>query len=381
MKEIEIRSTSLRTAECTPIVLRQTDLVRLVFVPMLIKNASAPQACVRGQFLYQRKLKKDVWGPVDTIPLSGLKSGEGYKLDLRSEELLALLRDLGNLYRIYRQQGIPRGRATFVRLEASLARFLTLGEADLTSFLESHREDAAITLLKLIKWLASSSNGGEVASKLAVLAPEELPSLTALLGLATVKDALKCWNQNSANASEEFWQRTFAERTYVLSQIFAHPVVIIRSKAYVGGKQISNQGGGVVDFLATVESTDAVVLLEIKTPQTRLLGGQYRDDIFPLSGELTGAIAQALKYRQSLTRQFDNLTTNQSKRLTLGEPRCVVVAGRADNELVTSAMRESFELQRERIHGLTIITYDELFKRLARLVELGEGTQSAELPF
>jgi hypothetical protein len=39
-------------------------------------------------------------------------------------------------------------------------------------------------------------------------------------------------------------------------------------------------------------------------------------------------------------------------------------------------MRENFELQRERTHGLTIITYDELFKRLERLVELGKSSQT-----
>jgi hypothetical protein len=244
------------------------------------------------------------------------------------------------------------------------------------SLLESHREDATTTLLKLVKWLASSSNGGEVASRLAALAQDELPSLMALLGLASVKDAVRYWRKNDTNASEEFWQQAFTDRTYVLNQIFAYPVVIIRAKAYVGGKQVSNREGNVVDFLASVESTDAAVLLEIKTPETRLLAPEYRNNVFPLSGELTGAIAQVLRYRQSLMREFNNLMAGQLKPLTLGEPRCVIVAGRSDKELVTSSMRESFELQRERIHGLTIITYDELFKRLERLVELGEGVRT-----
>jgi hypothetical protein len=380
MSEIKTKSTSLRTAECEPIVLRQTDHIRLVFLPMLIDNPAAPEACVRGQFIYQKKLTRNQWGPV-TAPtsLSGLKAGETYKLELHSDELLRLLRELSSFYRIYRQHGIPRGRATFIKLEASLARFLALGQADLVSFLESHREDAATTLLKLIKWLARSSSGGQVASRLAALAPEELPSIAALLGLATVKDTLRYLKENATNEKEEFWQTTLADRAYVLSQIFAHPVVVIRAKAYVGGKQINNRGGNVVDFLATVESTDAVVLLEIKTPQTRLLGSEYRDNVFPLSVDLSGAIAQVLKYRQSLMREFNNLMVGQSKPLTLGEPRCVIVAGRADTELSIPAKRESFELQRERIHGLTIITYDELFKRLERLVELGEGNRSPHI--
>jgi len=35
-------------------------------------------------------------------------------------------------------------------------------------------------------------------------------------------------------------------------------------------------------------------------------------------------------------------------------------------------MKENFELQRERIQGVTIITYDELFLRLKKLVTLLE---------
>src|SRR5579863_3728803 len=121
MSEIETRSTSRKTAECNPIILRELDQVRLIFIPTLVENERNPPACVRGQFVYQRKLKKDRWIPIQTVPLSSLKTGEGYKLELHSDELLTLLKGLSPLYRLYRQQGIPEGRNTFVRLEASLA--------------------------------------------------------------------------------------------------------------------------------------------------------------------------------------------------------------------------------------------------------------------
>ncbi|HEV2221750.1 MAG TPA: Shedu immune nuclease family protein [Candidatus Acidoferrales bacterium] len=381
MKEIQTKSTSTYTAECSPIVLRQTDRVRLAFLPTLVSNPSDSRACVRGQFLYQKKLKNDQWVSVADASLSGLKSGEGYKLDLHSAELHKLLTELADLYRLYRQRGIPRGRTTFVKLEAGLARFLTLGEAELTLFLESHRDDAETILLKLLRWLTSSQNASDIASRFAEMAPERLPSLTAIVGLAAVKDALRYWKQNATDSREEFWQQCLADRTYVLSQIFAHPVVIIKSKAYVGGKQIDNQSGNVVDFLASVESTNAVLLIEIKTPQTPLLAKEYRNGAFPLSFDLSGAVAQTLKYRQTLMREFNSVSSGRSDKLTLGEPRCVVVAGRADQDLATPAMRESFELQRDRIHGLTIITYDELFTRLERLVELIEGASPAPPPF
>ena len=376
MKKIETQSTSLKTAECSPITLRLSEQVRLVFVPTLVDNEKVPDACVRGHFVYQRKVKKDEWASSTSVSLTSLKSGEGFKLELHSQELLALMRGLGAVYRLYRQQGIPRGRNIFVRLEASLAKFLTLGEEDLTLFLESHKDEAAATLLKLIRWIATSPQGGDAASMLATMAPEQLPNLTALLGLAAVKDALNYWKEHQTNSSEDFWHRALTERAYVLSQVFAYPVVVIASKAYVGGKRISNKGGNVIDFLATVESTDAVVLIEIKTPRTRLLGPEYRDGVFPLSVELSGAVAQALRYRQSMMRDFHSITAGRGTPLTMGDPRCLVLAGHAQSELTTIATRESFELQRERLQGVTVVTYDELFGRLSRLVTLLEGISS-----
>jgi hypothetical protein len=200
-----------------------------------------------------------------------------------------------------------------------------------------------------------------------------MPSFTAFLGIASVKEALAHWKENQAQSSEEFWQLSLAERSFVLGQIFSYPIVIMAQKAYVGGKQISSSGGKEVDFLMAIESTDAVILLEIKTPTTKLLGQEYRGSVFPLSRDLASAVAQVLKYRQSLTRHFDTVTAESSRRLTLGEPRCIVLAGNTQ-ELETSAMRDSFELQRERMRGVTIITYDELFRRLERFVDLLEGT-------
>ena len=72
-------------------------------------------------------------------------------------------------------------------------------------------------------------------------------------------------------------------------------------------------------------------------------------------------------------RDFNSIMTERSKPLTLGEPRCLIIAGHAAKELATGPMRESFELHRERLQGVTIIAYDELFRRLERVVALLEG--------
>lgn len=369
MKEIEITSTSSKTADGQPISLRSTDKVRLVFIPTLVKNSSSPQACVRGRFVYQKKNKNSEWESLTEFPLSSLKSGEGYQLELHSSELFVLMKELVQLYRLYGQVGIPKGKTKFVKLEASLARFFALGEVEIRAFLESHPEDATETLMKLLRWLASSPNG---VSKFADLAPTELPNFTSLIGLASLKSALKYWTENQSNKSEEFWQNALEDRAYVLSQAYAYPIVVISPKAYMGGKQFSNKGGNLADFLVATELTNSVLVIEIKTPSTKLLGPQYREGVYPFSADLSGAIAQVLNYQRSLALNFHAVASDTEKKLLLGEPRCLVVAGNAREELANDAMRQGFELQRQRLQGLTVVTYDELFLKLRRLIELLE---------
>jgi hypothetical protein len=311
---------------------------------------------------------------VPSVSLSTLKEGNEFKLSLHAKELRTLLEGLVPLYRLHRTQGVPKGSKTFVQVDPSLAPFISQASGDLASLLKSNGEEATRALLALVNWLATAPGRRQAAERLASMAPEQMPELSALLGLAAVKSALNYWKENTNEDSEEFWQTTLSDRAYVLSQLFAYPVVVIGTKAYVGGKLIDRSGGKETDFLLAAESTDAVILVEIKTPRTKLLGSEYRGGVFPPSRELSSAIAQVLRYRQIFTRSFDSLGAENPRRLTLGEPRCIVVAGQS-SELSTQTMRENFELQRERVRGVTVLTFDELFLRIERLVSLLEGRQ------
>ena len=209
----------------------------------------------------------------------------------------------------------------------------------------------------LTEWLLSGE-GKKAVARLNSDAPGQLPALTAVLGLASLRAAHDYWMQHQKNPAEEFWQSSLEARSYVLGQVFAYPVVVIGTKVYVGGKQIDARGGKYPDFALSANSTSSILLLEIKTPVTELLGAEYRNGVFPLSREVQGALAQVLRYRQILMRTFDTLTSEAEERLTLGEPRCVVVAGNS-SELNTVAKKECYELQRERVGGVTLVTYDE----------------------
>jgi hypothetical protein len=383
---VQTRSTSRATTKTDPIILRgggREDQVRLVFMPTIVENPHNESACVNGDFVWEKKLQKDVWIPLKTERLSALKSGQGYCLHLNTNELLILVRELQARYLFHSQHGVPQGQQTWVSAKGPIGELLTQLESlapsgELGSELI---DDAAKAVSVLLRGLSRSPHGQEAITRLMALNPDELPSLNAILGLGIVKDALSHWRANQNNGDEGFWKKSLKERAYVLSQVFVYPIIVIDDQAYVGGKQIDNRGGSLVDFLARVESTGQVVLIEIKTPQTPLLGTKYRNDVYPLSKDLAGGIAQALKYRQRFISSASTILGRNRQKLVVGAPRCLLVAGNTEREFARDAndsMRDDFELLREQCEGVTIITYDELFTKMGRTVSLLEGTNTLE---
>jgi hypothetical protein len=85
----------------------------------------------------------------------------------------------------------------------------------------------------------------------------------------------------------------------------------LKTKCYVGGKDIDNRGGGVLDFI--VKERGNATLIEIKCPTAPLLGAEYRHDVWPPSRELAGACTQALHYRSNLLHEFYPLAHGESE--------------------------------------------------------------------
>lgn len=355
-----MESTSSRSATCSDIVLRTGLRVRLLFRPEIVDNAEHPDARVRGRFIYQKKGTGESWDAVEKRSLATLKKGEGYELELHSAEVLTLRRELYELAQLHRQVGIPQGHARFLKVERNLADLLQLTEPELTEFLSANASDAIKVFERVLRWLCETP---EIAAKLA-LDETELPTLNGLVSRANVRAILEVWRRNATNSNEEFWQRELSKHTFILSFLFAYPVVVIGGKAYVGGKEYDNTHGNLVDFLARVPTSRNAALIEIKTPGTRLLAAEYRQGVFPPSTELTGAVSQVIHYRESLV---EDVRIRHTADLSVSEPRCLIIAGSAASELVDDFRKRSFERFRERLLGVHIITFDEVLRRIEDL--------------
>jgi hypothetical protein len=364
---IKTRATSPRTSKINTIVLREGKLSRLVFIPVLVQNEKNPDAGIDGDFVYQRKAAKDTWIDDRSIPLNSLKSGEGYTLRLKSEELLNLYQSLKVAYSFREEKGTPRGERTWI--ETPLSGLRNLGYASVAEFFDSDSGSADSFIAKVFKWLATSPQAVDTVQRMMDVG--QLPDLNARLGLASLKATLAMWKENQDNNDEGVWQKLLEERVYVLSQVLSFPLVIIRSKPYLGGKGYDNLGGKYSDFLAANALTRSAVIVEIKTPLTPLLCGEYRDDVYPFSGELSGAIAQVLQQRRTF---LDNPPVH--KEISPAGICCIVLAGHIGRQLRDATMKENFDLQRQSLHGVTVLSYDELFRKVEDLIGVIESPVS-----
>jgi len=373
MDRQRIKSTSRSSATCSDVVLRggkETDSIRLVFRPELVDNPHDNNAAVRGTFIYQKKGKAKEWEDTREASLASLKSGEGYKLELHAAEVFKLCGYLNELYKIFKKDGIPYGETEYVRLDSVVGQLVQIPHPQLKAYLTAHQAMGEELLASLLVWAADAEDPAPLISRLIALGESALRNLNVATGLGTLKTALAIWKENKLNSQEEFWQKSLTEHSFVLEQVFSWPMTIVKEKAYVGGKTVLNEGGNIVDFLVKNFLTKNAALVEIKTPNTALLGRKYRNT-FNLSEDLSGSVMQVLNYRSSLQRHYANIATGRA-RYEAFEPKCVLIIGNVGAIRNDPDKIAALELYRSSCSSVTVITFDELFAKTERLITVLE---------
>ena len=116
------------------------------------------------------------------------------------------------------------------------------------------------------------------------------------------------------------------------------------------------------------------VLVEIKTPVTRLLQGteEIRNGAWSLSKDLADALSQIEAnidmWEKDGSRQVDNRDRLENENIFTVKPKGIIVIGSL-TELDTRSKRETFQRFRKSIHGIDILTFDELYERARFIVE------------
>lgn len=214
--------------------------------------------------------------------------------------------------------------------------------------------------------------------------PRELMSLKADIELVTLAELIQRFKYlMDRRKSERDWQSFFQLNPFVLSLAFSVPTLLVQSTPYVGGKRFDGRGGKFSDFLAATRSTGNLLIVEIKKPATEILSGTtYRDDLRSLSADLNGSIVQALDQRFKLQKNIASLKDDSNRNdINTYAVKVVVIAGTTP---INFQDKKSWELARNSLSGVVLITFDELLGRLEeihRVLSPAEAVKSDDVPF
>lgn len=194
----------------------------------------------------------------------------------------------------------------------------------------------------------------------------ELASLEELIALIEAKV--------TAKMTEPQWQKLFEANPFILDMAFNVPVLLLQGQAHVGGKKLTGAGETITDFLFANALTGNVAVLEIKTPDTPLLGKtEYRGEVYGPSSHLVGGVTQVLDQVNRLQSDIFRLKDlNREHRMESFGVRGVLVAG----VIPDAARKRSFELYRNALAGVSVITFDELLAKLKSLRRLLSPTEA-----
>lgn len=362
-ESFKVRSTSRSSATVDVRELSCTGTTRKVVYANLHENPNNAEASVKITIAHQRKGKRDEWEDVESIALNTLKAGEGVKLELKSEETLALRGVLEGLYAIYERKGIPWGDRELV-------------VADARDIIRADRRRAT-----LIRELLSQGHSEEVWGTLV----DEDPDLATRLSDARLQQQRKKGLDEfrrllDGDVNEDVWQKFFNDNLWIFGYGLDYRILeLVQSQPDYGGRSVRGRGSQRGDHLtATTGDVRFTVLVEIKKPTTPLLADKwYRNRAYPPSADLSGGIAQLQASCQ--TWGTEGSRTNAS-RDELGDiltvkPKGILVIGRG-NELRDRDRRISFELLRRSTLNPEIITFDELFAR-AKFIVHGRAAASS----
>lgn len=372
---ITVTSTSANSGDVNPIELRApSEHTRLRFLPKIVKNSKQPENSVEGSFVYERKGKNDADFPSERgeefLSKRSIKTGDTLKLTLDSSETRSLYDALSKLYRAAGDMGrMPSGTVQYVEVDYAARTLLGLLRSNPSATHMIADQDTFALVQELLKLLSSGMERDELHKVLGDLEDVNLQSLSASMNAERLRRIRDEFRANLSNGTEGYWQKFFEANAWIISQVFSVPCALYKAQAYAGGKSLGNRGGNLPDFLYQNKLTRNLAIVEIKTPTTSLLGKQYRGESHSISEELSGAINQVLSYRQTLLNEFSSLYVNSGANFEAFSPHCVVVVGNTA-QLDERTKVSSFENFRSSLNGITILTYDELLRKLEDLIEI-----------
>jgi hypothetical protein len=230
-----------------------------------------------------------------------------------------------------------------------------------------------------------------------LLCAKDFPrNLVRAAELTKRKDAVEEFkSQLALNAwGEGKWQDFFEREDWIFGHGLLYQFVKpVEREAYVGGKDVSNKGGQVADFsVRTIGAGSFTAIVDIKTPSARLMNlkpssskrtkqmndSSYRNGAYAIHQDLADCVAQIQSNCDAWNISGSRLGVNERRGEREGwltaQPRGIIVIGNqascnTEDAEETSTIKRCFQLFRSQLHGIEILTFDELFARAEALAD------------
>jgi hypothetical protein len=200
-------------------------------------------------------------------------------------------------------------------------------------------------------------------------------------------DGYRNWLKNHARSSrpEDVWQHFFEHNSWIfgygLQLVACETLDNHKLETIVVGSDLFDGAGKRIDgLLKTKGSINRSIFSEIKLHSEPLLEKYERPGVYSPGKQLRGAVAQVQKTIHKVELKInENLTTLRDKQgsptgevVSFIKPKGLVAIGMLDQFAgpagVNDEMLASFELYRQQIYGIDILTFDELLARTRFIV-------------
>ena len=194
--------------------------------------------------------------------------------------------------------------------------------------------------------------------------------------------------QEGSGSAERVWQKFFEANPWILGLSVASQLLTSwnedKLEQVVQGNNIRESGKRVDALMRTAGRIRSMVLLEIKTHKSPLLGPEYRKGCWSPSSELIGGVAQIQGTVHRAVKEIDERVASRASDGSeipndftyLIRPRSLLVIGKLDElqgEMGGDHIDKvrSFELFRRSLLEPEVVTFDELYQKALFIVEEG----------
>jgi Domain of unknown function (DUF4263) len=368
-RHFTVRSTSRQTADIQePLVasLREDpddSIVRRLVLGRCVDNPKNASATLEIDIRHQRRAHlAEVWEDPDHYGPARLGANQEIRLQFSSAETLALYRRLEEWYALC-AGGIAFGERSLSVVDENDVTILRGHERDILKKMLESGEDFWILLESLEPDLFT-------AAAVARLHQQRVGAVTLFEDHVRAGD----W-------PEAVWQAFFERETWIFGHGLAYQFLdIVTGQPAYGGVGVNRRGLQLGDYLLATRATARfTVLVEIKKPQTNLLGAPYRgQDVFEIGRDVVGGVAQLQAASRTWAFEGARAEANQElldRGIETYQPRSILVVGDT-GQLSNAGRRRTFELFRQNLGAPEVLTFDELLERARFLVEQPPDLQS-----